>query len=359
MTIQNAAAAPAASATPASAAAPEAPAAAAPEAPAAAPAAAPVAEADMTPMQRAIAVMQGKIKAPVETSAQPTDSEEAQDQAGAKGAQGEAEEEEEEAATAEGEAPAAAEEEERPDPDARRFAALATREHELVRRGAELKEKEAKVHDWEKKRAAAKQNPLAALQELGVTYEQLTDFVVHQKPGAELQQSAVHDELKQLKDRQEAFERQQAERERQSYVDGFKGRVATALAKDLDAYELIHAKGEQEMVFEVIQGHAQRTGQMLGGSEEEAIRLAAEQVEDFLLEDAKRVLTTKKLGASISPVAPKRAVPGPRANGPKPAAPRTLTNRHSAVVPSQKSPDDMTESERMAAATSLVRFKGP
>src|SRR5271166_1356124 len=89
---------------------------------------------------------------------------------------------------------------EKPAIGADRFAALAKKERAIQKQLAEVKQREAKAKEWETLKASAASNPLKALEVLGISYEQLTNYILNgQKPTADLQVKQVQDELAKLK----------------------------------------------------------------------------------------------------------------------------------------------------------------
>jgi hypothetical protein len=241
---------------------------------------------------------------------------------------------------------------------ARGFAVLAKREAAIVQRESKLKQRESELDAFEAARRDAHANPVAVLEALGITVNDLNEFVINgKKPTPEMQQRRVDEELKRLEAEQKKWKAEQAAERAREQMEQLKGRISSSVASDVEAFELINAQGEQDLVFDVIIEHAKaNNGAWLGGSEKEAIRLAASQVEAYLEEQGKRLLQSKKLSGKVGSEVTKRAVPGHERTGPQKKQPRTLTNGH-AALPARKQPETMTEEERLAAATAAIRFR--
>lgn len=223
----------------------------------------------------------------------------------------------------------------KPESVAPKLAGLMRREAETRKKEEALKAKEAEVAEREKKIASIK-TPLDALMAHGYTYEQATDFILSgKKLTPELEAKS---EIKDVRSQLAKIQADQARRESEAAaanVRVFQSQIQTHVGSKPDEYEYIRAYKAEETVFDVINAHFANTGELLGGSPEEAIRLAAEEVEKHLETQTSAALTTKKFQSKLAaPEAPKPAAPGPQAiSGQPKAAPRTLSNSQAAAVP--------------------------
>lgn len=328
-------------------AAPAAPAAAPPD-PAVAPAAATPEEAapEEGTLEAAVAALEGKLAEEAETPA-PDDAP--------------AEEPAAEAAPAEdepAEEPAAEEQpadEEESEPVQKGLGLLAKRERELLMREVELKPLVKQAEAYEKAKAEAARNPDAYLKAAGLTYQQVTEFYLNRgQPTPEMQQTEVQKQIAELREEIAKRDQRDAERERTKSVEAFRGRVSKFIAQGGEATELCQQEGEEavDLVGGIIEAHYKRSGKVM------AIDEAVKRAESALEQRANKYLQTKKIGGRLPPAAPKSAAPkAARSPGQKPSSvpPKTLTNRHAAPVPPPKNPDDMTDEERIAAATEYLR----
>lgn len=181
-------------------------------------------------------------------------------------------------------------------PGADRFAALAKKERAIQKQLAEVKAAQAKIQAYDRDRASAKQNPIKALEAMGLSYEEITNFILNgQKPTPELELKAVRDEVEALKkqdlDRQaraKQLAKERAEREYQETLNEFKEEVGSFLDENKDSYELTTMYNGNEIIEATIEQHFKSTGKLM------SIKEAAELVEAYFEEQVKAATKTKK-----------------------------------------------------------------
>lgn len=279
---------------------------------------------------------------------------------------------EEEAAAEATEAPAA--EAAKPpavDKHAARFAALARKERAI--REAEAKAKaerdavEARAKEFESKRAElawldeVKTRPTVLLEKFGPDlYKSLTEAILRDgepdpKALAKRAEEKALTEVEKVNKRIEELQRQIAEREAAAeqernsrIISQIQADVTQHLAAHADDYELTIALGQQEEVFKLIHGWAEDRGELL------PVKKAAEMVEDFYTEQAKRAASTKKLRTILAP-AEQAAAPKAKSNVSDKSKPSALTNN--VVASPAVAPDTrrMTREEREQAALEEYR----
>jgi hypothetical protein len=183
------------------------------------------------------------------------------------------------------------------------FAALAKRERALQRQSADLKAKEAQYREWERLKASATSNPLEALKALGLSYEQITQFLLNgSKPTPELEVAQVKADLEKLRTEQAQREqnakneaRRVAEREyQQTYVE-FTEEIGSYLQDNRDAYELTNMYEGQNIVLATIEQHFANTKKIM------SIKEAADLVEQYFEEQVANASKTKKFQAKQQP----------------------------------------------------------
>lgn len=199
----------------------------------------------------------------------------------------------------------------KPEEDSKKITArlaLATRkENELKRREIELAKKEeeakgrsAKYQSEEEARKAAKANPLKFMEDFGLTYDELTQFVLSGKPTEKSALEVQQDEIKALKaqiqkDKEDAQAKD--DKRQQDYIDRSIADYKTKLSGYIDSnpveFELILANGQaaKDAIWDVIKAHHDETGETLDGA------VAAKMVEDFYLEESRKYVSTKKVRA--------------------------------------------------------------
>lgn len=203
------------------------------------------------------------------------------------------------------------------------FAALARQ-----RRALQLKERE--IADRERALASSspkesvdvlgrlKSNPLAVLQEAGVTYDQLTEAILANPSNPDLQ--AIRDELKATK---EEFSKTLTERDAQTEREALAEmrRNTNRLVAEGDDFEMIRETGSQADVVKLIHQVYKSEGVVLDEAE------AATLVEEQLLKEAEKIARIKKLQSRLAP-APSEPANQTQFNQPRQMT--TLTNRDNA-----------------------------
>jgi hypothetical protein len=238
-----------------------------------------------------------------------------------------------------------------------RLQILASKEKAIVRRQQQVKaqeqliqEREAKLNEWEQFKSQASTNPLAALQALGLSYQELTDFVLNnEKPTPDLQVKALRDEIasfkkEQLDSQQRAQEeaKKRADEEFNQAIENFKSDVNAFITSHADEYELINLHESHDLVFATIEEHFNKTKKILSTKE------ASDLVEKYLEEQVEKTVTgTKKFQSKFSQaLAQKEEAPAPA------QSPKTLTNTMSSSAPSML--PAKTENDRMARALAAL-----
>lgn len=177
-------------------------------------------------------------------------------------------------------------------PASKRFAALARREARIVRERqsvqaerTRLKAEREQLQQLANLPALAKQDPLGALERLGLSPEALTEALLEGPPTSSPVTKAELEEM----ERRLHTEREQAEIERQ--VRAIRKQVDEHITGDPEAYELINLQGKSSLVFEVIEEAYKQHHRILDVAE------ASQMVEAHLEEEASKLLSAKKIGA--------------------------------------------------------------
>lgn len=224
-----------------------------------------------------------------------------------------------EKAEAEGEAqveqPEAATEETAEDKEfASKFAALSRRDKEIRQKEKELESKlaefEERMKSFEQKQEPEveetpeipleyrlRKDPINTLAELGLSYDKLTELALNDgKLTTDMQMDLMRreidekygSELQALKEELAEKERKAEEQKYEEVINGFMNEL-TSYVNSNDKYEMIKANDAVDLVYNVIEQHHQETGRILSNEE------AADQVEEYLFEEAKKLLESNKL----------------------------------------------------------------
>lgn len=195
-------------------------------------------------------------------------------------------------------------------------------------------------------RDRVKADPVNTLQELGLSYEELTQSILNQSqqdPYTKAALARMESQLKLQEERIAAQNKALEDQQSQSYTQALNQITAEAknLVKDGDAFEMIKAVDGVKDVVSLIERTFKEDGHML--SVEEACQL----VEEDLVEQIEKLTRTQKIQKRLQPASSKPASQQPEApKQPEHAQLKTLTN---AVGTSKK----LSPRERAIAA-----FKG-
>jgi hypothetical protein len=240
-----------------------------------------------------------------------------------------------------------------------KFAALAKKakaaqmaQAKLKAERIEIERARKEIEDFNKYKTEAKQNPLKALEAMGIKYDDLVNFVLNgEQPTVDQKLSRVESELERFRREQEERElskekaaQEAAERQYQETIDTFKGKI-TEFVTGNEKFELINLHDAQGLIFDTIEEYFNSSGKIM------TIEKASELVEGYLEEQIETTLQkTKKFQSKF---APKKDEPQPQAaKGPSPTLNNTVATSSSA--PSFLPPK--TEQERIQRA--LAKLSG-
>jgi hypothetical protein len=259
------------------------------------------------------------------------------------------------------EAPAPAPEPAPEKPRADRFALLARKEQDLLRKQQAVKQQQQilaqqaeQLRAFEQAKKQALLNPLDALKQLGLTYEQITEFVLNDnKPTPNAEVMSVRQELEEFKraqreEQQRLLEeqREMQTQEQQAIIETFREEVGEYVSQHAETYELTNLYGGANLVSDVIEEHFKQSGKLL------TIPEAAKLVEEHYEELARKAQQTKKFAVTQQKVASTQA----QMAAPAPKIGPTLSNDLSANVAAGISKSPRSDADRIAAA--LARLEG-
>lgn len=241
-----------------------------------------------------------------------------------------------------------------------RFAALARKEAEVFRKQqavraqqAEIARQSEQIKAFEQAKRNAVLNPVEALKALGLTYEQITEYMLNdQKPTPQLEVQSVRQELEEFKrqareEQRQVLEQQKAmaAQEQEQIISAFRDEVKDYVDQHAETYELTALYGGHSLVSDVIEEHFKQSGKLL--TTPEAAKLVEEHYEDL----ARKAQATKKFAATQQKVASPQAPTTAQVTKIGP----TLSNDLSATATATpKSP--RSDADRIAAA--LARLEG-
>jgi len=242
---------------------------------------------------------------------------------------------------------------------AAKFAALSRKERQLRERekAVELRLKKLE-QDYKQKEtelsskfidpSRLKKESLQILKEQGITFEQLAEMALNDgKPTPEMMQSELEKKLvskiEELEKKLEERETKAQETKYEEILNNFTGELTNFVNSSND-YELIQANNAVGLVYEVIEEHHASTGKILD------MKAAADAVENYLLEEAKKQLSLNKIKGLVTPKVDENANQSPKKSS------VTLTNSAAATASAVKSARPMSQEESLREAAKLIRW---
>ncbi len=197
-----------------------------------------------------------------------------------------------------------------------------------------------------------RKDPLGTLSEMGLDYDALTELALNDgKLSQDMQMKLMREEIEKgyqdkyskLEERLNLKEKEEEEAQYNKVIDNFKSEIQDHVGGDSEAYELIQANEAQDLVYDVIEEHYKEEGKVL------SIEEASEAVESYLEEEARKLLSLKKLSPKQEAELEAKEPSAPR------QSPVTLSNDHSAA--SQNQADRKLSNEESAAqAAKLLKW---
>ncbi len=206
--------------------------------------------------------------------------------------------------------------------------AVKAREAALTAREAELAAKDGVYQKDYIQRDQLKQDPLSILAEAGVSYEELTQQILNQQPQDPRTQATIsrmEAKIRELEAKAEQATKSSTEQQQQAYQAAVKQIEADAkkLVFTDPSYETIKATNSTKDVVELITRTYNEDGVLLSVEE------AAQQVEDYLVEEAMKITQIDKIKKRMAMAAqpkPNAEQKTPDQTQQQPKAMNTLTN---------------------------------
>jgi hypothetical protein len=185
-----------------------------------------------------------------------------------------------------------------------KFAALARKERAIRSQQQALKQREeafkAKESEYESKyvpKERLSQDTLGVLQEMGISYDQLTTALLNQGNQEPPEIREIRAELKKLREEQTSTKKTAEESQTKAYEQAITTirNQAKMLVDSNENFETIKATGSEEMIVDHIKEEFDKTGIVLSVEE------AAQFIEDALVEDAFKYSQLKKVQARLNP----------------------------------------------------------
>lgn len=245
---------------------------------------------------------------------------------------------------------------------AAKFAALSRKEKQIRQREQameqRLKQMEAQLQAKESEFSSKyidpskiKSQPLDVLKEQGWTPEKLAELMLND--GKPTQDMLMSEYESKFMTKIEALEKKLAEKEAKEQEEKYNNTLTSFQAQLTDFvnktedYDLIRANDAVDLVYQVIEQHHAETGQILSNKE------ASDAVEEYLLEEAKKLVDRDKVKKLLQPTQAKPTQKPTQAVGGKSSP--TLSNAVSATAtPSSR---NLSNEESKAEAAKLIRWE--
>lgn len=179
---------------------------------------------------------------------------------------------------------------------------------------AKFESEKAEVAGLQPLRAKLAAKDFSALEDLGVDYNEYTEYLLNKPEGEKPEAKALNEmreELNSFKETQKKNEEKQYE----ATVSQYRNDIKALVAKDPN-FESIKESGAEEHVLQHILDTFEQDGEALSVEE------AAKEVEEQIIEDALKLAKLSKVQAKMAP--PKKTLPPPSQKG---AGLRTLTQQ--------------------------------
>lgn len=202
--------------------------------------------------------------------------------------------------------------------------AFKAKEEAFQARENALKAKETEYQSNYVSKDKLKTDAWGVLNELGYSYEQLTQAALNQSqenPAHRAQLQALKDEINEIRNQnkktQDTFQEQQTKAYQQA-VKQIRQDATTLVNSDPVTYEAISKSGSVDEVVTLIEQTFKEDGVLMSVEE------AAQEIENYLVEQSLKYAQFEKVKKKLQPATP--AAPQPQQSKPQPQPTKTLTN---------------------------------
>ena len=211
-----------------------------------------------------------------------------------------------------------------------------------------------KAEELEAKLSSAKEDPIKALESLGLGYDEivdkyLSDAIPREKTESDLvleKLSSLEGQISKAQEYQQSQEKQKEEAAQQERYGAAMNQIGSFIEKNSEKYELVNKMDASDLVLNVIGEHYNNTGEILD------IAKACQAVEEHYEEEAKRYLasekTLEKLGLKKTEMQ--------NAEGKQDTKPKTLTNNIGTTAPRYNDDRPLSRQESLERAASLLKW---
>lgn len=187
-----------------------------------------------------------------------------------------------------------------------RFTALSKKERQLQQQASQIKEQKAQIDKFNAAMEKAKsgEDPLAVLDFAGVSVDDFINALAgepgqsrnqaesEENSGEDDKYSALEKQIQDLKAELEEKEEKAKQDNINETIEAFKDEIKETVDANPDKFELVKEMESQDAVFDVIEEWYNEYGEVLD------IQDAAQRVEDYLTQEAKKIMGLKKFSQS-------------------------------------------------------------
>ena len=233
-------------------------------------------------------------------------------------------------------------------------AELAQRESELSRMSTQLEQRLQKVEQLETQFSSAKEDPIKALEALGLSYEDVVDKYLNaaipkDKTESDLVLEKINTLESQIGKAQEYQEQQQQQKQQSEQQERYStamNKIGSFIDENSEKYELVNKMQASDLVLNVIGEHYNNTGEILD------IAKACQAVEEHYEEEAERYLASDKILGKLGLTKTETTAK----DGKQDTRPKTLTNNIGTTAPRYNDDRQLSRQESLEKAASLLRW---
>jgi sulfur relay (sulfurtransferase) DsrC/TusE family protein len=211
------------------------------------------------------------------------------------------------------------------------MAELARKEREWRAKEESLKSREQEWHQKEKlyqeqyvSKEMLKSNPLAVLQEAGLSHEELLNMAVNPPDATQMKVQQLEKQIEQLLASQQERDKKATEQTTQAYQQALKQieNEAKDLVNKSDEFELIKTYGDEgtKAIVKYIEDYFKETKTQM------PVAQAAKIIEDYFFEESKKLVSVGKIKSLLGEATPQDPIEKQQV-APQSGGPKTLTHQ--------------------------------
>lgn len=250
---------------------------------------------------------------------------------------------------------------EEPDPREtwkKRFDRLTSKERQILEAKKQIQQERSRYSKYDGLDELLQNDPLAALEKLGLDYHKLTERVL--TSGDDDKTSKIEQRIAQLEAELKAERETKTKQTAEMQITQAKNSIKSLIESNKDDYEVLSATGDVDAVWELIVNYHAETGNVLD------FKQACDAVEESLAEEytqhIERLKQTKKLSSLFGAQSQEKSTTPPQSvanrligNEPKPPMQHKTLSNNSMQASSTSASMPISDADRMKAALEAIR----